>query len=676
MPQYQKIAKKILKLSNSKEPILNAKEIDESKGELAAQLMSMFRGLDGNTQIRLNAYKTYDRFFNGEQWFRYDQRHKRSRARHRETFNICRPTVEKFQALLMGTPPEKVIPRTEENEARTDAEPESDKEFPQEFNRSELLEKTIRKVYFKDNTMKYDLKEGAKSGSLYGDTLFYHPWDEDRKTVVLESIFPGYFRFKFKSNRWQSIDYGFKASMESLSSIFDEYDFEAAGNMPGDINADTIWNRELLNQSSGRGYGLVVKFWDDHFKIVIIDSTVVSIELHGNPRIPFTLIPNLVNPFKPYGNSDLSDVVGLDSPDNSIQESLNEALSDEADIVQIFANPKIVAKGLSNKVVDALKTMTGNVINLGTRKEAELRPFEFRSQIFPVQARIQTILDMYHRVSGLPAIAFGSAQGSIVTGVALTAQFAPTLQIIRDKIGLWDEGLASMDKFILMCLEEKGGKVPGTELSYADVIDGNYEVENQWESRLPRDDSIFINNELQKLQARVQSRTLTMTKLGIRSPEDELQLIAYEDAHPLLNPDKEKQAVVDQNQNQQDMQVYTQSAQEDIQELSAGETPEPKAIDVTEHQVHIQLETQFVQQNKANMSEEMIKAFDKHIAGHEKGMQEASTRKVTEKKPKREIKKSKAGGTAVGAGAVAGQQQSNLTPGAGATPVPGGETPA
>lgn len=675
MPEYQILAQSIIDERAKKDEFPDFDLIRSLEEQLGSELIDMFRGLDGNTARRIELYRFYDRFYNGDQWFRYDVRHKRSRGRHRETFNLCRPTVEKFQALLMGTPPEKVVPRTEENEARTDAEPDSDKEYKKEFNRSELLEKTIRKVYFKDNTMKYDLKEGAKGGSLYGDTLFFHPWDEERKTVIMESIFPGYFRFKFRNNRWQSIDYGFKASMESLSSIFEDYGYEAVGTMPGNINSDIIWNREILNQSSGKGYGLVIKFWDNLFEIVVIDSLVISVTLHGNPRIPFTLIPNLVNPFKPYGTSDLADIAGINSPDNSIQESLNEALSDEADIVQIFANPKIIAKGLSNKVVDALKTMTGNVINLGTRKEAELRPFEFRSQIFPVQARIQTILDMYHRVSGLPAIAFGSAQGSIVTGVALTAQFAPTLQIIRDKIGLWDEALASMDKFILMCLEAKGGKVPNTDLTYKEVIDGNYEVENQWESRLPRDDSIFINNEIAKLQARLQSRTLTMTKLGIRSPEDELQLIAYEDAHPLLNPEKEAQATVDQQKGQQDIQGFVQAAQEHIQELTSGGSPESTGIDVAEHQIHIQVETQFVQQSKAQMSEEMVKAFDKHILEHEKAMEEAGTRKVTEKKPHKEIKKSK-GGTAVGQGTVAGQQQSLNTPQAGPTPIPGGETPA
>jgi len=417
-----------------------------------------------------------------------------------------------------------------------------------------------------------------------------------------------------------------------------------------------LWNSSKLLK---KDYAVVKFYYDDKYHAVLINNKLVKITgtnklivEHGLPHTPFWWIPNKKQSYRNCGESDLKQVI-------EIQEAINVAVSDEADIVSLFANPKVIGKGLTTKEVQGLRINKGNLIKINAK--ASLDPFQFNTQIYPVEQRIQNLMDKYHMVSGLPPIAFGAAQGSIVTGVALTAQFAPTLQTLRAKTNLWNSALVNPERglipFVLKVLEKFGGTHKESGIKYSDIINKDYHVKLLWENRVPKDDSIYINNELQKLGARLQSRMTTMSNIGLDSPEDEMKVIAWEELHPFYSPEKEMQ-------RQQIMANLPKGADEEIDvavaenvKLASGQELPSTAGSPDGHLVHIKVHANALDSG-AITDFEIIKIFDKHIAGHETASQSPGN---TGQGPTMGGTEGEVGQTPAGAGALEAQLPGAVT---------------
>lgn len=507
--------------------LLDKPQTDVNLVVAANAMNEAYHSLDKDTSRRLERYELYDRFFNGDQWYRI-----RDFKGHKYVSNLCHPTVLKYSALLMSEFPKIHAPRESETEIKYDA-PYLGKELteglstPEEFNRSDAKEKILRKVLFEDNSEQV-YKEGATAGSLYGDTIFYTYWGKDKK-VHIENIAPVYFRAKFKTNNYKDCEYAFVNKIMHLNEIKAKYDgFQAIPDGPDQYT--TVWDQEYL-LAEGE-YAVVKEYWDDTYHAVLINNRFAQKpKKHGMPGLPFTVIPNMWKPFRPWGISDLHDVI-------EIQEEYNIAVSDEAKIVKLFSNPKAIGTNITPKDADVIKRAAEEGFVLPLRKDASLFPFEFKGNIYPIQQRINDILNRYYMVSGLVPVFWGSVQGSIVTGVAMTAQASPTLQVINVKLGIWGDALKQMLQYIMKLLEDKGGTEEESGLTYKEIFDSNYSIKLIPVNRMPRDDSIYIMNELNKMNAGVQSRTTTMTNLGIESPDDELAMISYERLNPLISPDE------------------------------------------------------------------------------------------------------------------------------------------
>lgn len=589
------------------------KEQDEAA--LISTLDDYYHDLDADTESRLTKYRIFSNFFHGEQWGRSEKTKNRDRDRHMYTINWCEPAVTKYATLLGGNAPRVYVPgiyeqRIEEDLAGDFGYGEKQPNFQADDNRSDALEKKLRKIAYEDNGGAKIFYEGAKGGSLYGDTVFYLSFDEKKKTFLMQGIFPGYFRARFSESDFTKIDYVFMTHVMSITQIKRVYgvDVDDESAMP-DINL-VVWNPFVKGQKE---YAVVKTYWDEDVMVSYVGNKILKKKKHGLPRLPFFHIPNRLDPFNPWGLSDLTDIIEL-------QERLNIAASNQADLIELYANPKIVAKGLNDNDLQMLsRGAEANVIPIP--QGADLAPFEYKGTVFPVQNEIADVRRSLHEVSGLPEILFGQAQGSIVTGVALTAQAAPTLQIINAKLLVWQEKLEEMFSFMLEVLEAKGGKIEkeispnNVHKTYADLIDGNYKVQIRSDVRLPRDDSVHNQNQLNLASFGLQSKARAMEQVGIENPDDEMMRIAFEKAHPLYNPEGFKELA--EIKPPISAETIARTALEENNRMAQGEEVPGTAPDAEGHALHLALHEQYIRENGESMDPQIKAIFDKHMSEHE-----------------------------------------------------------
>lgn len=587
---------------------LNAEDL-----EFALEAEKRYRYLDSDSSDRIAKYRTYDNFLDGQQWERIAETSES--GEERVTHNYCEPLVRKYASLLMGEVPKLVVPRKSERRPIFDLsvlekkpkDSEYDVEAPVEFDRSEAIEKILKKTLYEDNACEKEFYEGAYTGSGYGDTIFFAYWDKEKQAAKIENIFPATVRLSFATNNFRDIEYAFVEKLMSLDEILRKYNFIAS--------ADSIEANDFAPlQFDSRPMAKVKYYFDKEYYAIIINKVPIEITKgqrkvkHNYSRVPLFLVPNLVTAKNPYGESDLKNIL-------SIQESYNKALSDEANLSRMYAKPKVIVQNPGRTNLSDFKSPGGKVIPVG--KDTIVRPLEFAGQLFPMQNRIERIKRDFHDTSGMPEIAFGTAQGSIVTGVAMTAQFAPTLQIVRTKMLVWNVILKDMASFILDLYEKFGGTYEDTKLTYKEIINGWRYTEWQWGNKMPRDDSIYIQNELNKLNTRTQSMTRTMTNLGIESPQDELKQIMLEQNNPDLNPKLAiERAQMEASTGKGGEATQIADAEKENQAMTAGQEMPSVAKGKNGHQIHLETHGNFVA-NQEGLPPEIEELFDAHMAGHE-----------------------------------------------------------
>ncbi len=595
----------------------------EDKFALHGVVKSLYSDLDSETQSRLNDYETYHRFYLGDQWFGVT----RDNSRHKYTNNYCEPIAIKYAALLMGNTPRIMVPQRSQNNIEEDLSGfkgygEETPDFSSDENRSEALEKILRKITYRDNPGSQIFLEGATGGSIYGDTVFYVPFDEKETTFKIQTVFPGYVRIAFSSDDFTEIDHLFVVQTMSCAAIYKKYGIEVQPENTLETNNIT-WNPQKFAQGD---YAAVKTYWDDDVKIVFTDSELISYKKHNLPELPFFHIRNRINPNNPWGKSDIQDVI-------PIQERLNIATSNQADIIELFANPKVITKNLSQRDVEALKQARGNVLSI--RRDADISLLEFKNNIFPIQQEIQEAMKAIHDISGIPPVFFGASQGSIVTGVALTAQAAPTLQIVNSKLQLWLPALEKMFAYMLKTLEKRGGKIKvnGETLSYKDLIAGEYKVTVRSDVRMPRDDGLFIQNEINKANFGLQAKMTAMENTGIESPEDEMKKIAFEKLHPLFNPEFALQHAQQRINLPTSMDKEATDAISETERMLQGEQLPGTAGSVDGHALHLEIHSRAVEEDP-NMPEDIKLIIDQHMAEHEQAMGKINNNQLTPKFPK------------------------------------------
>lgn len=414
------------------------------------------QGLARRDTDRVRGYKELLDFYHGKHW--------EGRERFGEkrlTFNYAKVFIDKVTSYLMSGININVEPAGSSAESG---------------DRAKRAEAALYRVYEDNNLEQVDF-ETEVDCAILGDACYKVIWDGESKRVRIttpdaQGIYAWWLGDDI-SRVWRV------ASKYSLSA-------EEAGLLYG-------------IKPEGKTANVVEMWTDSRFELYLENSLI---EEKPNPYgfIPFVIYPNLREPKKFWGISDLTQIM-------EPQRELNRAMSQLSRILELSGNPIAVLENVEES--EDIAVRPGAVWNIPEEAKAYLLDL---LQGGGVRLHIDYIDLLYrtlHDVSESPRAAFGGA-GRDLSGVAMQIELHPLLQKVRRKRLIRSAVYKRRSDMILKLLEKYQGEDFGDRY-----------IEVTWAPELPQDESRRIADEQVLVQSGMHSRRRAMTEIGIKDPEAE-----------------------------------------------------------------------------------------------------------------------------------------------------------
>jgi hypothetical protein len=246
----------------------------------------------------------------------------------------------------------------------------------------------------------------------------------------------------------------------------------------------------------------VVEVWTEQDFELYLDNALIERKPNPYGFIPFIIYPNLREPKKFWGVSDLPQVM-------ESQRELNRAMSQLSRILELSGNPIAVLENVEESEDIAIRP--GAVWNIPEDAKAYLLDLLQGGGVNLHINYIELLYRTLHDISESPRSAFGGTERDL-SGVALEIELHPLLQKIRRKRVIRTAAYNRRNEMILRLLEKYRG---------ADF--GKNHLRVVWSPVLPQDISRQVNNEQVLVQNGIHSRKRAMDVLGVRDPEGEFE---------------------------------------------------------------------------------------------------------------------------------------------------------
>ncbi len=407
---------------------------------------------------RLKSYQTMLDFYQGRHW--------PGRPRWGEknlTFNYARLFVDKITSYLMSGV-----------SFAADAIEDSD----QARDRAQRAESALLEVYRQNDLEQLDL-ETETDCAVMGDAGYKVIWDSTKKMVrVTAPDIQGIYVW------WSGDDTAQVWRVASRYHLSRE-------------ESERLYRRKPRAETA-----TVIEVWTDaRFELYLDDELLES---RSNPYrfIPFIIYPNLREPKKFWGVSDLLPIM-------ESQQELNRALSQLSRILELSGNPIAVLENVEGSQDIAVRP--GAVWNLPEDSRAYLLDL---LQGGGLRLHIDYINLLYrnlHDLSESPRVAFGGTERDL-SGVALEIELQPLLQKVNRKRIIRSTAYNRRNHLILKLLERYRGEDFGP-----------LRLRTVWGPVMPRDTTRLVSNEQALIQSGIHSRRRAMDELGVTDPEMEFR---------------------------------------------------------------------------------------------------------------------------------------------------------
>ena len=257
----------------------------------------------------------------------------------------------------------------------------------------------------------------------------------------------------------------------------------------------------------------MVEVWTERDFQLWLEDTLLEDRTNPYGFIPFILFPNLREPKRFWGTSDIPLLV-------EPARELNRSLSQLATILELSGNPIAVLEGVEQ--AQDIAVQPGAVWEVPERARAYLLDL---LQGGGVRLHIDYVDVLYralHDLSETPRTAFGDNPRSL-SGVALEMEMHPLLQKVRRKRLIRTVAYRRRIEMVLRLLEQHTGE------RYLPL-----RIHVQWGPVLPQDRNRLVQEERTLVEAGLHSRRRAMALLGIDDPEAELEVVRGEGEYPNL----------------------------------------------------------------------------------------------------------------------------------------------
>jgi len=425
---------------------------------------------------RIRGYQELLDFYHGRQWEGRERPGER-----RLIFNYAKVFIDKITSYLMSGINFAVDAVEDSDEARA---------------RAQKAEAALYRVYEDNNLEQLDLDTEIDCAIL-GDACYKVIWDATEKKVrVTAPDVQGIYAW------WLGDD------TTQVWRVASKYTLSAE-------------ETELLYQVKPKSKAAtVVELWTARDFELYLDNALMEKKPNPYGFIPFIIYPNLREPKKFWGISDLPQIM-------ESQRELNRAMSQLSRILELSGNPIAVLENVEESEDIAIRP--GAVWNIPEDAKAYLLDLLQGGGINLHINYIDLLYRALHDISESPRSAFGGTERDL-SGVALQIELHPLLQKVRRKRIIRTAVYNRRNEMVLRLLEKYQGESFGD--NHLRVV---------WGPVLPQDIARQVNNEQILVQTGVHSRRRAMYEFGIRDPEYEFKRW-LEERETILRMNKELNA--------------------------------------------------------------------------------------------------------------------------------------
>jgi hypothetical protein len=455
--------------------------MNEASGQDSTSIINQLARRDMD---RIRGYRDFLDIYHGRHW-EGSPSTGRIRGEKRLTFNYAKVFIDKITSYLMSGVNFAVDAVEDSAEARA---------------RAQKVEEALYQVYEANNLEQLDFETEIDCAVL-GDACYKVIWDNESKSVrITAPDIQGIYAWWLgddTSQVWRV------ASKYSLSA-------EETG---------------LLYGVKPKGKTTaVVEVWTAQEFELYLENTLVEKKPNPYGFIPFIIYPNLREPKKFWGISDLPQIM-------ESQRELNRAMSQLSRILELSGNPVAVLENVEESEDIAVKP--GAVWNIPEDAKAYLLDLLQGGGVSLHIDYINLLYRTLHDISESPRAAFGGTERDL-SGVAMEIELHPLLQKVRRKRVIRTATYNRRSELILKLLEKYTGQSFGVKA-------GNNRLRVVWGAVLPQDMARQVNNEQILVQTGIHSRRRAMDEVGIKDPEMEFNRW-LEERETILKMNKELNA--------------------------------------------------------------------------------------------------------------------------------------
>jgi len=415
---------------------------------------------------RLAAYRSNLDFYQGNHW--------PTTSRHRQlVFNYAKVTIDKVTSFLM--PGLNFA-------CYTVADAASDKEAIKV--RVRQAEQLLRQVYEENNLQQLDY-ETEIDAAVLGDGCYKVIWDTDEKRIrITAPDISGIYAWWLgddTSRVWRVVS-RYTLTREEVEMLY-----------RGVIASEA-------KQSQGRDRIVLTEVWTAKTFDLFLDNDLMESKPNPYGFIPFVLFPNLREPKKFWGTSDIPALI-------QPQRELNRALSQLSRILELSGNPIAVLENIAS--AEDIKVQPGALWTIPEDAKAYLLDLLQGGGVRLHVDYIDVLYRALHDISETPRAAWGGIEKEF-SGTALRIELGSLIQKVVRKRTIRINAYHQRNAMIL-----KLGEM---------FMDGNFDGVNHrvvWGQILPQDMDRQAQTEQLLVQAGVHSRRTAMDEMGVQDPDEE-----------------------------------------------------------------------------------------------------------------------------------------------------------
>lgn len=274
------------------------------------------------------------------------------------------------------------------------------------------------------------------------------------------------------------------------------------------------------------------ELWTEDAMQAFINDELVESQENPLGTIPFVHIAHKKVPSSPWGLSAIGDITDLN-------RQYNETATLIADIINYYASPTTIIIGAKANNLERGPKKVWSIAN----EKASIQNLSLGAEVEGPLAYLETLKAKMHEIVGIPVNALGEAQPiSNTSGVALSLQFLPLVQVNHQTTTQYSAGLARLNEIIirtaalympemLQMNPERDAPLEDGQLEVLDPRDPlTYRNTVEFASPLPIDKLIALNEIQMKMALGLESKEGALRTLGEAYPAEKLQEL-YNELH-------------------------------------------------------------------------------------------------------------------------------------------------